>query len=531
MKTAGGAMKTGWLLLGLALSALMAPTADAAVFRWANDGDVRALDPYTFNETVQNSFLENIYERLVQHGKDLSLQPGLAVSWETTGANVWRFHLRAGVKWQDGKPFTADDVLFSFHRISAKNSAKRSQVATVRRATKIDDLTVDFETDGADPILPDELTGMDIMSKAWCEEHDAVENVVFGKGENYALRHAMGTGPFRLVSREPDRKTVVERNPDWWGTPEHNIERAEFNVIGNAATRVAALLSGEMDMIYSVPPQDTDRIAKTAGIRLIQGPELRTIYLALDQNRDELLFSSVKGKNPLKDVRVRRAFALAIDEEAIVKRVLRGEGHATWLMYGPGVNGYDPALDKRPAVDVALAKSLLAEAGYPDGFQLTMDCPNDRYVMDEQVCTAIAAMLARIGVKLEVYARTKVKFFADVGYPNYKLSFSLQGWTPGTYDAHNVFYTLLSSRAPDGRGQGNNGGYSNPRVDALTEAMAHELNKDKRQGLINEAARIVQEDVATIPLHQQVIVWAARDTVDLVQPADNAFYLRWVKVK
>jgi peptide/nickel transport system substrate-binding protein len=286
-----------------------------------------------------------------------------------------------------------------------------------------------------------------------------------------------------------------------------------------------------MDMIYSVPPQDTERIAKTAGIRLIQGPELRTIYLALDQNRDELLFSSVKGKNPLKDVRVRRAFALAIDEEAIVKRVLRGEGHATWLMYGPGVNGYDPALDKRPAVDIPRAKSLLAEAGYPDGFQLTMDCPNDRYVMDEQVCTAIAAMLARIGVKLEVFARTKVKFFADVGYPNYKLSFSLQGWTPGTYDAHNVFYTLLSSRASDGRGQGNNGGYSNPRLDALTEAMAHELGKDKRQELINEAARIAQDDIATIPLHQQVIVWAARDTVDLVQPADNAFYLRWVKVK
>ena len=188
------------------------------------------------------------------------------------------------------------------------------------------------------------------------------------------------------------------------GTPGWHQAR-RFNVISSAAARVAALLSGEMDMIYSVPPQDTERIAKTAGIRLIEGPELRTIYLALDQNRDELLFSSVKGNNPLKDARVRRAFALAIDEDAIVKRVLRGQGHATWLMYGPGVNGYDSALDKRPAVDIPLAKSLLAEAGYPDGFQLTMDCPNDRYVMDEQICTAISAMLAKIGVKLEVFAR------------------------------------------------------------------------------------------------------------------------------
>ena len=519
-------------LAALALAALLiAPPAGAAVFKWANDGDVRALDPYTFNETVQNSFLENIYERLVQHGRDLSLQPALATSWETTSPDVWRFHLRPEVKWQDGTPFTADDVVFSFHRISAKSSAKRSQVATIKEARKIDDLTVDFVTDGADPILPSELTAMDIMSKAWCEQHDAVENVVFGKGESYALYHAMGTGPFRLVSREPDRKTVVEKNPDWWGKPEHNIDRAEFNVIANASTRVAALLSGEMDMIYSVPPQDAERIGKTAGIRLIEGPELRTVYLAMDQIRDELLFSSVKGKNPFKDVRVRRAFALAIDEDAIVKRVLRGQGHSTWLMYGPGVNGYDPALDKRPPLDIAKAKGLLAEAGYPDGFQLTMDCPNDRYVMDEQICTAISAMLAKIGVKLDVYARTKVKYFADVGYPNYKLSFSLQGWTPGTYDAHNVFYTLLSSRQPSGQGQGNNGGYSNPKLDALTQQMAHELDKEKRQELINAAARIAQDDVATIPLHQQVIVWAARQGVDLVQPADNAFYLRWVTVK
>jgi len=512
-------------------TALGASIAGAANFEWANDGDVRAMDPYTFNETVQNSFLANIYERLIQHNRTLGLEPGLAVTWEATAPDTWRFHLRQGVKWQDGTPFTAEDVVFSFERIRGKNSAKRSQVATIKEARKIDDMTVDFVTDGPDPILPNEIVAMDIMSKKWCEDHDVVENVIFGKGENYALRNAMGTGPYRLVSREPDRKTVLERNPTWWGTPEGNVDHAEFNVIANAATRVAALLSGEMDMIYSVPPQDAAHIAASSGVRLIEGPELRTIYLAMDQNRDELLFSSVKGKNPLKDVRVRRALALAIDEDAIVKRVLRGQGHPTWLMYGPGVNGYDPEIDQRPPVDLAKAKALLAEAGYPDGFQIQMDCPNDRYVMDEQICTAISAMLARIGIKVDVYARTKVKFFADVGYPNYKLSFSMGGWTPGTYDAHNVYYTLLSTRDPSGRGQGNGGGYSNPQIDALTEEMSHELDRDKRQALIDQAAKIVQDDVATIPLHQQVIVWAARSNIELTQPADNAFYLRWVTVK
>ncbi len=523
-----------WRGVGFALvvAVAVAPIAQAASFKWANDGDVRAMDPYTFNETVQNSFLANIYEPLVRRNKQLGLEPGLAVKWEATGPDTWRFHLRPNVKWQDGTPFTADDVIFSYQRIKGKNSALRSQVATIKDARKIDDMTVDFVTNGTDPILPSELTEMDIMSKAWCEKHDAVENVVFGKGENYALRHAMGTGPYKLVDREPDRKTVVERNPLWWGKLDGNVDRAEFDVIANAATRVSALLSGAVDMIYSVPPQDMARIAKTSGVRLIQGPELRTIYLAMDQNRPQLLFSNVKGKNPLKDVRVRRAFALAIDENAIVKHVMNGMGHPTWLMYGPGVNGYDPALDHRPAVDLNKAKALLAAAGYPDGFQIQLDCPNDRYVMDEQICTAVAAMLARINIKVDVYARTKVKFFADVGYPNYKLSFSLQGWTPATYDAHNVFYTLLSTRDPKtGRGQTNNGGYSNPAVDKLTDEMAHELDPEKRRQIIDQAARIVQNDVATIPLHQQVIVWAVRDNIQVVQPADNAFYLRWVTVK
>src|SRR6185437_6727098 len=206
-----------WGRTGLVLAAivLLAPGARAANFKWANDGDARAMDPYTFNETVQNSFLANIYEPLVRRAKDLTLEPGLATKWESTAPDTWRFHLRANVKFQDGTPFTADDVIFSFNRIRGKNSAQRSQVATIKEAKKIDDLTVDFVTNGIDPILPQEVTGMLIMSKAWCEAHDAVENVVFGKGENYALTHAMGTGPYKLTLREPDRRTVLDRNPDY----------------------------------------------------------------------------------------------------------------------------------------------------------------------------------------------------------------------------------------------------------------------------------------------------------------------------
>ena len=514
----------------LAASAL-ANSAQAVTFKWANDGDVRAMDPYTLDETVQNSFLQNIYEPLVRRNKQLAVEPALAASWEQTSPVVWRFHLRPGVKWQDGSAFTADDVLFSFQRINEKTSSTSTNVAAIKEVRRVDDLTIDIETRGPDPILTSEITNWDILNKAWCEKNNATAPVVMGTGENFAVRNAMGTGPFRLGLREPDRRTVLEANPTWWDKREGNVDRVEFTVIGSAATRVAALLSGEMDMIYSVPTQDMARIDKTPGFKLIQGPELRTIYLGMDQTRDELQYASVKGKNPFKDQRVREAFALAIDENAIAARVMRGQAKPTWEMWGQGVNGFNPALNARPAPDVAKAKALLAEAGYADGFTVKMDCPNDRYVNDEAICTAISSMMARVGVKIEVDARTKVKFFADVNYPNFNTSFYLLGWTPSTYDAHNVAFAILSSRGPNGRGLTNDAGYSNPKVDDLTARLAVELDPAKRQALIDDVTRTVQADVGFIPLHQQAIVWASKDMVQLTQPADNTFPMRWVSVK
>jgi peptide/nickel transport system substrate-binding protein len=519
-------------MLGLLLaSAIATQPASAANFRWANDGDVGAMDPDTRQETVQLSFLSNIYEPLVRRDRNLNLEPALAVSWEQTSPTVWRFHLRPNVKWQDGSAFTADDVVFSLQRILAKSSVMRAPMSPVKEARKIDDLTVDFETNKPDPIFLQEQTNFLIMSKAWCEAHNATEPVVIGgKDDNYAVHNAMGTGPFKLVSREPDHSTVVEKNAGWWDKPVGNLDRVEFDVIGNASTRVAALLSGEMDMIYSVPPQDMKRIAAAPGIKLIQNPELRTIYLDFDVWRDELPTSDVKGKNPLRDVRMREAFALAIDEPTIVQKVMLGLGHPTWMMWGPGVNGYNAALDVRPKPDVAKAKQLMADAGYPNGFRLGFDCPNDRYVMDEQICTAITSMLARINVKIDLQAQTKAKFFAKIQGPKFDTDFYLIGWTPATYDAHNPLYSLLGTRN-GGRGEVNYGGYSNPALDDLIDRIGVETDQAKRNAMIDDAARILQKDVATIPLHQQVIVWAAKDNVDLAQLADNFFPYRYVTVK
>lgn len=514
----------------LLCSALAAMPASAVTFKWANDGDVGAMDPATRQETVQLSFLSNIYEPLVRRNRDLGLEPALAVKWEQISPTVWRFHLRPNVKWQDGSPFTADDVVFTLKRTLEKTSSMRAPMSVVKEARKVDDLTVDFETYQPDPIFLQEQTNLMIMSKAWCEQHNATVPAIIGKDDNYALHNAMGTGPYRLVSREPDRKTVVEKNPTWWDKNQSNADRVEFNVIASAPTRVAALLSGEMDMIYSVPPQDMARIKAAPNLKIIQSPELRTIYLAFNLSRNELKTSDVKGKNPWRDVRVREAVGLAIDEQAIASRVMLGLAHPTWEMWGKGVNGYDAALDVRPKADVAKAKKLMAEAGYPNGFKVMMDCPNDRYVMDEAICTATVSMLARIGIKVNLLAQTKAKFFTKILAPNYDSDFYMLGWTPSTYDAHNVLYTLLGTRNGK-RGEVNAGGYSNPALDDLIEKIGVETDQKKRDGLINQSIQILQKDLPTIPLHQQVIVWAAKKNVEVAQPADNYFPFRFITVK
>jgi peptide/nickel transport system substrate-binding protein len=322
---------------------------------------------------------------------------------------------------------------------------------------------------------------------------------------------------------------VLAPNPTWWDRPEHNLTRVEFNVIANDATRIAALISGEVDMVYTVPPQDTDRLSRTPGIRIHQQAELRTIYLGFDQLRPELLKSDVRGRNPFQDVRVRRAVNHAIDRAAIVRTVMRGQARPTGLMIGPGVNGHTEAGDRIPEFNPDLSRRLLTEAGYPNGFGVTLDCPNDRYVNDEAICTATVAMLARVGIRVTLAAQTRARYFAEILGPRYNTSFYMLGWTPNTYDAHNAFFNLMTTRSGD-RGLFNVGGFANARFDELVNAMAVETDIAKRQGMIEEAMRIHTDQVGHIPLHQQTVIWAARQNIQLQQLADNYFPLRFVRV-
>ncbi len=516
------------LAAALGISAL---PASAATFRWANDGDANSMDPYTRSETFLLTFTQNFYDPLVRRDKNLKVEAALAESWEQPNDTTWRFHLRHGVKFHDGSPFTADDVVFSYNRVVAPGSQLNGYMQAVTSVKKVDDFTVDFLTKVPDPIFLEEITSWAIMSKKWCEANHAEQAMdLTKKDENFATRHENGTGPFVLDDREPDRRTTMHAFPDWWDKRTGNVDKVEFDVIGNAATRVAALLSGDVDMMYTVPPQDVPRLQANADLKVLETPELRTVFLGFDQTRDELLKSDVKGKNPFKDVRVRQAFNEAVDIKAIQARVMRGQSHPTGLMYGPGVNGWTEASDVRYPYDPTAAKKLLAEAGYPDGFGVTLDCPNDRYINDEGICQAVTAMLARIGVRVTLSAVTRLKYFAEISNPDYHTSFFMLGWTPNTYDALNSLFNLAGSRNGT-RGIFNDGGYSNPKFDALLDQIAVETTPAKRQAEILAASQILKDDAAFLPLHQQVVVWAARKNVDLVQQADNGFQLRFVSVK
>jgi len=512
------------LVLGLSLG-----SAQAETLRYAYRIDPNSLDPYALAETFTLAWLGNLYEPLVSRGKELELVPGLATDWEQVEPDVWRFTLREGVTFHEGQPFTADDVIFSIERVRTEGSDMAYVVASVTEVRKIDNYTVEMVTDGPNPILPQQITSFYMMDKEWSEANGATVASSVKEGiENYATTNLNGTGPFKIAERQVGFRTVMVPNEAWWGEPEHNLTEVIYTPVESDATRVAALLSGELDMIYPVPIQDVPRVNGADGISVMQSPELRTIFLNMDQARDELLYSNVTGKNPFKDKRVRQAIYQAIDVVAIQERVMGGASRPSALMVGPGVNGYDASIDERMPYDPEASKALLAEAGYPDGFRIGMDCPNDRYVNDEEICLAVVGMLARVGIEVDLNAQTRSKYFAKI--LSRDQSFSLLGWQPLTYDSHSPLANVMHTPGDD-IGTYNVGSYSNAEVDRLAKLVETEADPEQRQAYITEAFKIHMDDIGHIPLHQQAIAWGVRDGISLVQRPDDSFMLQWVTVE
>ncbi len=524
-KNLKSALLASALVLGMG-----AAQSSAETLKFAFQGSLKSLDPYSLNETFTLGFLGNVYEGLIRRGPDLDIQPALAESWEVLSPTKWRFHLRKGVKFHNGNDFTADDVVFSAARVISEGSDLTTRLPKGAKFVKVDDHTVDVELASPNPILHYEWGTWSIIDKEWAEANGSVK--VTSASDDSATKISLaanGTGPFKVTSHEAGVATTLEVNGGWWDSPKHNIDKVEFTTIASDATRVAALLSGEMDMVYPVPVQDLKRVNDNAETLALTGPELRTIFLGMDQIRDELLESSVKGKNPFKDVRVRKAFYQAINIEAIKIKVMRDLSTPSALMISPFLFSKADQFKRYP-YDVAASKALLAEAGYPDGFEVGMDCPNDRYVNDEAICQAVTSMLAKAGIKVNLNAQPKSKYFAKVLASNaFETSFFLLGWTPGSLDSWNVISNLHGCRDEKGAGSPFNlGGYCNPEVDELAKQVLVENDPAKRDDLIAAAYKMTTDEVAYIPLHQQGLAWGVSNKIKLEQRADNQFMMYYV---
>ena len=522
------ALAAAAMALGLCLPV---GTAQAQTLRWASQGDLQTMDPDSRNESLTNSLNSQVYEYLIGRDKQLNLVPLLATEWQQTGPLQWRMKLRPNVKFHDGTPFSADDVVFSVKRAQEKSSDIKVYGNAMGEPKKIDNLTVEFNLQSVNPIFLEHANAIFIMSKAWCEKNNVTRPQDFNAGEqSFAALNANGTGPYMLVSRQPDVKTVYKRNPNWWGKFEGNVQDVIYTPIKSNATRVAALISGELDMILDPPPTDAPRLRETPNLKVIDGPENRIIFIGMDQGRDELLYSSVKGKNPFKDQRVRQALYQAVDEDSIKNKLMRGLAAPTGAtMVSPKGSFNDPALEKRLPFDLDAAKKLLTAAGYPDGFEVTLDCPNDRYVNDEEICKTLASMWARLGVKVRVNTMPRSVYFAKLG--KLDTSMYMLGWGGSVTDAETTLTPIYRTRAPGGIGDFNYGQVNNPKLDQLAAASSKEPDPKKREALIKAAIKEHNDQVHHIPLHRQFIPWATRSNVEVVHRADNFVEFSWIRIK
>ncbi len=527
-----GKLKQIAFVLSLAFSA----SVYAANFNWASQGDILTFDPHSQNESLNNNANSFIYEGLVRFGKDAEIQPALAESWQVVPEG-FLFKIRKGVKFHEGQELTPEDVVFSLKRALHPKSQFKTYTAGIIDAVIQPDGQGRVKTTTQSPVILNQLNSLRILNKKWAEEHGVAEPQNFiEKEESYAARHANGTGPFKLKTREVDIKTVFVKNPDWWDEANRvgNVDEATYTPIKSAATRTAALLSGQVDFVLDPAPQDIQRLSRDSNIKLLSGPELRVVMISMDQMRDKSPYIRVDGKpaekNPFKDIRVRKALYQAIDVNTLKRTVMRGASDPTGTIIAPQANGWTQKAAERFPYSVEEAKKLLAEAGYPNGFEFTLDTPNNRWINDEAIAKALAGMWAKIGVKVKVNAIPRAAYFPKV--LTYDSSAGMVGWGTSTQDALFALQSLVETTDQSkGNGLSNIGRVSDPELDELIEKIKYEADPKVRNGYIEKALIITNQRVYQLPLHAQIITWAMNKKIDVPHRADNYVVLDKVKVQ
>ncbi|MEM8803649.1 MAG: ABC transporter substrate-binding protein [Pseudomonadota bacterium] len=508
----------------VAAVASIAFPASAETLRWARAGDALTLDPHAQNEGPTHTIRHQMYEPLIIRDTTGAFEAALATDWAPSADDptVWVFNLRQGVKFHDGADFTAEDVVFSFERAKQPNSDMKELIGSIVEVRAVDDFTIEMVTDGPNPILPSNLTNLFIMDKDWTEANNTVNVQDFEGGEiTYATTNVNGTGPYVLTSREPDVKTVMTRNENYWGRDQFPMEVSEivYTPIQNAATRVAAMLSGEVNFLQDMPVQDLERVNAAEGLVVKKAPQNRVIFFGMNQGAEDLEADNVDGANPLADVRVRKAMSMAINRDAIQQVVMRGQSEPAGMIAPPFVNGWTEAMDGESSTDIDAAKAMMAEAGYGDGFSIRLDCPNDRYINDEGICQAAVGMLGQIGITVNLEAIPKAQHFPKITDGN--TDFYMLGWGVPTYDSEYIFNFLVHGRESD-IGTWNGTGFNSADLNDKIKSLASNTDLDARNSDIADIWRVVQDEVLYIPVHHQVLNWGMAEGVGIeVDPEDQ----------
>ncbi len=518
----------------IALSALLLcgsalPTL-AEKITWSYTADVATLDPHGLDQTFNLGVLGNVYEGLIERGPNMEIIPALATSWEVVEPKRWRFHLRQGVTFQEGQPFTADDVVFSVKRsISEGSKIKSSKMNSVVGAEKVDDYTVDILLNRPNPILINDWGNWYIMSKSWAEEHGVKADPSTEEIQrSFAASHANGTGPYKITLREPDSKTVAAKNDNWWGEGDNNVTEVEFRPIGSAATRTAALLSGEVDLAIPVPLQDQKRVEDAPNVSLLAGPELRVVFVGMDVSPAPIEGTNSKD-NPLAKRDVREAVYRAINVDAIKRVIMRGKSIETAAMVPREFHGFPKDMERYP-FDLGKAKELLSSAGYSDGFSTTMECPNNRYVNDEAICTAIVGMLDKIGIKVQLDSMPVGQLVTGLADKDRRRGLWFLGLSPGSIDANGLMQELVHTRTGTW-GTWNAGQLNDTKLDGIIEAAVSEGDATKRDALLAQSQQIVHDQIYFIPIHQQTLSWGVSNRLEVKQRPDDVFVWKYANVK
>ncbi len=495
--------------VGVAFAAafgLAAATASAQDLTVALGASVTSLDPHFHALGPNNNMAQHVFNNLVEQDANQRLVPGLATSWTAKGDDTWVIKLRSGVKFHDGSDFTAEDVVATVKRIAwVPNSPSAFTIYTkaIKNIVVVDPLTIELKTDGPYPLMPNDLANFFIVSKKSVEA--ATED--FNR-----LTAAVGTGPYKYVEYARGERIVMERNEAYWGKkPEW--KKTTFRLITNPAARVAALLAGDVQMIEAVPTADIAKLKQNANVTLAQAPSNRLIYLHMDHQKDVTPFITDKAgkpldKNPLKDLRVRQALSKSINRDGIVERVMEGVGVPAGQLLAESFFGTSPNL-KPEKYDPDGAKKLLADAGFPNGFNITLHGPNDRYINDGRIIQTVAQMWSRIGIEVKVEALPWATFASKASNQEYTIY--LVGWGSGTGETSSTLRSLLATFNKDtGMGQANRGRYSNAELDKTLAEALRTVDDKKRGELLAKASEIGVNNVGIIPLHYEVSTWGLK---------------------